>query len=87
MTHLTQEEQGNVRAALKFLRLRFGTVALVGAALKLRPDMISETLTGRKSVSAELALRIARLVQVGIDDLLAGKYPLPGACPFCGNIP
>lgn len=85
MTHLTADEQNNVRTALKFLRLRFGTVALVGSALKLRPDMISEMLSGRKSVNAETTLRLARFAQIGLDDLLAGKYPVPGTCPHCGR--
>ena len=39
----------------------------------------------RQGASPTLALRIARLVGVGVDDVLGGKYPPAGVCPHCGN--
>jgi hypothetical protein len=39
------------------------------------------------AVTASLAFRTARLVKIGIDDLLVGKYPHPNACPHCGHVP
>jgi hypothetical protein len=32
-----------------------------------------------------MALRVARLAGVPIDDVLAGKFPPAGTCPYCGN--
>jgi hypothetical protein len=53
----------------------------------LRGDMVTIRQTAAGGlVSASLAVRVARLVKVGIDDLLAGKYPPPGACPHCGHV-
>jgi hypothetical protein len=31
-----------------------------------------------------MAVRVARMVKVGVDDLLVGKFPPPGECPKCG---
>jgi hypothetical protein len=36
-------------------------------------------------VSASMALRIGRFVGVSVDDLLAGRFPPPGTCPYCGH--
>jgi hypothetical protein len=33
-----------------------------------------------------MAFRVAHFVDVGIDDLLGGRYR-PGACPRCGYLP
>lgn len=38
-----------------------------------------------QAVGAGLTLRLARLVSVPVDDLLSGRYPAPGACPYCGH--
>jgi hypothetical protein len=37
------------------------------------------------TVSASLAYRVARLAEVGIDDLLAGAFPPPNTCPHRGH--
>jgi hypothetical protein len=37
-------------------------------------------------VSQTMALPVARLAQVGIDDLLVGKYPVKGMCPHRGHV-
>ena len=31
-----------------------------------------------------IAFRVARLAKVGVDDVLAGRFPPPGTCPHCG---
>lgn len=83
---LTKEEQDHVRAALRFLRIRFGKNALLAEAVHFKSESLRNAMAGRDSISASLAVRTARLVQVGIDDLLAGKYPVKGMCPHCGRV-
>ena len=83
---LTKEEQERVRTAMKFLVVRFGTLAVMATALKLKRDTLRHIMDGKDGVSTTVTFRIARLAQVGIDDLLAGKYPVPGTCPHCGHV-
>jgi len=84
MSDLTNQQEANVRAALQFLRLRFGGWASVAKALRFKEQTLANVAKGR-SVSASMAVRVAKLVNVGIDDLLAGKFPPPGTCPYCGH--
>lgn len=83
---LTAQEQANVRTALKFLRARVGDWANVGKVLGFRGKSVANAGHGQ-SVSARLAFRVARFAGVSIDDLLAGKFPPPGTCPYCGHCP
>jgi hypothetical protein len=85
MSDLTNPEQTHVRTALKFLRLRCGTWALVAKALKLGETTVSDVAAGRIPVSPLVAFRVARLAKVAIDDVLSGRYPAPGTCPHCGH--
>jgi hypothetical protein len=32
-------------------------------------------------------VRIARFVDVSVDDLLEGRYAPEGTCPYCGSAP
>jgi hypothetical protein len=84
---LTTEEQENVRAALRFLMVRAGGLRVMGKAIRWNPESVRHVLHGRANVSASMVIRVARLAQVGIDDLLTGKYPVPGTCPHCGRGP
>ena len=87
MTGLTTEEQTNVRAAMKFLLPRFGTLAVMAAALKMQRDTIRHSMDGRFPVSVEMAFRISRLAQVPFDDVTTGRWPVAGTCPHCGRGP
>ena len=78
---LTAQEQTNVRAALNYLRARFGTWETLAQALKYG----RKTVTPSTGVSARLAVRVARLAGVGVDDVLCGRFPPPGTCPHCGQ--
>jgi hypothetical protein len=84
MSDLTKQEEANVRAALQFLRLRLGGWASVGKAIGFKETTVVNVAKG-SSVSASMAIRVAKLVHVGVDDLLAGKFPPPGTCPYCGH--
>lgn len=83
---LTRDEQTKVRTALRFLHLRFGGWLPLGKALGQKETTLSNVSAGRAAVTPRLAFRIARLVKIGIDDLLLGKFPHPNACPYCGHV-
>ena len=84
MTDLTKEEQQNARTALLFLRTRFGNSKILGKALHFRADSLNKVINGKYRVSASMAVRVAKIAAVAVDDVLAGKYPVKGACPHCG---
>lgn len=84
MSDLTTQEEAHVRGALHFLRLRFGGWASLAKVLRFNEITLKHVANG-KTVSASMAVRVAKLVNVGVDDLLAGKFPSPGTCPYCGH--
>jgi hypothetical protein len=84
VSDLTAQEQANVRTALRFLRSRCGGWAPLGKALHLKDTTLCNVARGR-AATPTLAFRVARLGGVGVDDVLAGRYPAPGTCPHCGH--
>jgi hypothetical protein len=64
-----------------------GGWAPVSKMLRFKDTSLSAIATGHKPVSTTLVLRIAKFVKVGVDDLLTGTFPAPGACPMCGHRP
>jgi plasmid maintenance system antidote protein VapI len=56
-------------------------------AIGVQPDTIYRVLNGRRWVTAGMAFRVARLTNVSIDDLLAGKTVPAGTCPRYGRVP
>jgi hypothetical protein len=81
---LTAEEQVRVRTALRFLRSRCGGWASLAKVLHANKITLKGAANGR-TVTASTAVRVARLASVGVDDLLAGRFPPPGTCPHCGH--
>lgn len=81
---LTNAEQENVRLALRFLRQSAGKWESLADMLQVSKITVT-IVAGGKPVSASLAFRVARLANVSIDELLAGRYPPPGTCPYCGH--
>lgn len=84
-TDLTKEEQTNVRTALRFLHRQLGGWTQLSKALQCAQGSLSVVVNGR-TVTPRLAFRIARFANVGVDDVLTGRYPDPRACPLCGHI-
>ena len=84
---LRVEEQQRVRVALRYLRVRFGGWASLTKALKFKGSTLGNVANAHKQVSASMAVRVARLVNVGVDQLLAGAFPPAGSCPLCGHGP
>lgn len=84
---LSAKEQTNVRTALRFLRMRCGGWVAVGRALGCNDTSLSCMVSGRKTVTASLAFRVARLAKVTVDDVVSGRFPAEGTCPYCGHRP
>jgi hypothetical protein len=76
---LTQAEAANVRIAARFLRAKMGGWANVAKALRV------DRTTASRAPTPIMAFRLARLVGIGVDDVLTGKFPPPGTCPHCGH--
>ena len=88
MNELTPKEQRSVRTTLLFLRVRSGGAwAPVAKALHVQEDTLAKVAYGRRAVTGRLAIRVARLIDVGIDDLLAGRHMSSRVCPHCGHPP
>lgn len=81
---LTLEEQEHVRNALAFLHVKLESWKSLGKLLHFDQTTLMHVVSDRRAVCASMAFRVARVVGVGIDDLLAGKWPEPGTCPRCG---
>ena len=83
---LTAQEMVNVRAALRYLRVRSGGYEALGKAIGMQ-EKTMQPMARRVPPSAGLAVRLARLAGVPVDDILCGRFPPPGACPHCGRGP
>jgi len=88
VSDLTTKEQRSVRTTLLFLRVRAGNAwEPVARALHVEEDTIAKVAHGRRPVTARLAIRVARLIEVGVDDLLAGHHLSSRVCSHCGHPP
>jgi hypothetical protein len=84
---LSPPESANVRRALLFLRARHGGAAKLAEALGVGRKAL-EMMCGKTGrPGAGLALRAARLGGVEVEDVLGGRWPVPGSCPHCGMMP
>jgi len=81
---LTVQEQANVRRAIRYLRARLGTWVAVARAVRLKRATVRRLRDGGR-VRYYVARNVARLAAVQVDDLKAGRFPLPGTCPHCGR--
>lgn len=86
MIDLTDQEQANVRAAMRFLMIRAGGWETLAVALGFSKHTMRHVKKAEKNVSPRMALRVARVAGVGVDDVIAGRFPAAGACPRCGAI-
>jgi hypothetical protein len=81
---LTPEEQENARKAIRFLAKRRGTYRELAAAMGSNVATIRHAVD-RDTVSAGIALRAARVASAPLEDVLAGCWPSPTACPYCAR--
>lgn len=85
---LTDKEQRHVRTAIRFLRFKVGGWTPLSEALGLKVDSLVKVTNARgRDVTAKLAYSVARLTDVSIDDLLAGRLLSPRTCTHCGRPP
>jgi hypothetical protein len=82
---LTPAEQDATRVAIRFLAKRLGTYRKLAQAMSVKPATLKRAIW-RGAVSAGLALRVARVADAPLEDLLAGRWPRAGACPYCGRV-
>lgn len=82
---LTPEQSDNVLRALRFLGKRYRTPAALAAALGVNVEAMWKARAPKRRKSARLALVVARVAGVGVDDVLAGKWPDGCECPHCGR--
>lgn len=87
MSDLTEKEQARVRLVLRVLRVRLGGWRAVSKAIGFRPGSLEQSANGRRGISASLAFRIAKICDVSMEDLLAGRYMPKVTCPHCGHTP
>ena len=84
MPDLTPAEQANVLVALRHLRVLVGGWKPLAHGLGFSRHTMRHARMGEKNVSPTMAVRVARLGGVGVDDVLAGRYPMAGVCRHCG---
>jgi hypothetical protein len=84
--NLTIEEQKNIRTAILFLRNKVGGLKPLSKVLGFEARTLMNVTMGR-ATSPTMAFRIARFAKVGVDDVLTGRFPAPGTCPYCGHVP
>ena len=76
-----------MRTAIRFLRFKVGGWTPVADALHMKADSLGKVVSERRSVTPGLAFAVARLTDVSVDDLLAGRLLSPRTCPHCGRPP
>lgn len=81
---LSLDEQDHVRNALHFLRAKLGSWKSVGRVLRFEQITLVQSANGYRTVTASMAFRMAKAVNVSIDALIGGRFPEPGTCPRCG---
>ena len=87
MSDLTPTETENVLRAMKFLHARLRNWNGVAAALEMDSDAFARVRRTR-IVTARLTFRLARVLGVGIDAVLEGRFAPSGVCPHCaGQVP
>jgi len=78
---LTPEQHANVKAAMRALRM---TQAQIAAAAGCSTKAIEKAMSTKGRPAPGLAMRVAQLAQVTVEDVLSGAFPKAGHCPRCG---
>jgi DNA-binding XRE family transcriptional regulator len=85
VNRLSPDEVANVMAAMRVLRGRHGTWVEVARAMGLSKRTVVRFASGEAAPTAGMAIRVARLAGVSIDDVLSGEFAKPRMCPTCGR--
>src|SRR5260370_29663693 len=81
---LTSAEQEHVKAAIRVLRLHLGRRRFA-EAVGISHRSARHLTERARTVSAGLALRVARIAGVSMETILTGAWRGPEACPTCGH--
>jgi hypothetical protein len=82
---LPPDQRANVRKALDILRAKHGDWKRVARALGVSHKSLHRHLRLHDKPGAGLALRVAALVGVPVEDVLSGAYAKGWVCPTCGR--
>lgn len=81
---LTEDEQENVRVALRYLRARLGTWVRVARVTRMKRRTVRRLRAGW-TVRIYVAERVAATLGASVDALVTGRFLPQGACLHCGN--
>jgi hypothetical protein len=80
---LTPNEQEHVRVAIPLSGKAPRDVREAAKAVGRKRKTLSNA--GQRSVSAGIALRIATVAGVTLEEVLGGRWPVDGVCSHCGR--
>jgi hypothetical protein len=80
---LTPEEQACTLVALKFMVAKVGSRAELAFKMGVDRTALRRALKGKPSIG--MALDLARVAGVTVDDVITGNFPAAGACAMCGR--
>ncbi len=84
---LSKTEQANVRVLLRMLHTKMGGKwQTVARALPIASSSLVQTMSRRVDVSVTIAFRVAKLLDVPLQRVLAGEALPPGTCKHCGRL-
>lgn len=87
-SHLTAQEEANVRLTLAYLHARVRRWKAVGRAIRSKTKNLIKVRVGRRiNDMRAMAGRIARVVAVPAEDIIAGRFPPAGTCPPADTSP
>ena len=82
---LTLAEQHNVRAMVLKLRDQYSSWKALAEALSVNRVTLVRAQPGKQAPTVGLALSVARLAKVPVDDVLGGVVATPRVCRVCGK--
>lgn len=85
LDRLTQEQRDGVRRAIGALSGRYGSLTKLAKAMGVHSTTVIRAARVTGKPSAGLAVKLAKLAGVPVDDVLSGKFPVAGSCPYCGR--
>jgi hypothetical protein len=83
---LSPDQIVNVKRAIHFLTRRHGNLAKLAKAMCMPRCTVARASNKRGIVTARTALRLARVAEAPLDDVLNGSWATGTACPRCGRV-
>jgi len=83
---LDAEQRKNVMAALRAIIAELGDARAVARAIGVNDWTVRRVARGECKPSAGLAVRLAKLAGVSVEDVLSGRLAQERVCPSCGQL-